>query len=184
MRPKPIVIGSQFDHLAKSDPKIELPFRSWPRSRRTAVLASMRDEGLWLLEWLAHYRLLGFDSIFIYTNDNRDGSERLLEALHDAGAITLIHNVVAPELSPQLKAYRHALWHLPDLAGHEWIAILDGDEFLWPRLAGRTVTIDAFVEWLDEKGASCISLSWRWFPGDRKFAYEPGLLCQRFRYAY
>ena len=38
----------------------------------------MRDEGLVILEWVAHYRALGFDTIVVYTNDNTDGSDDLL----------------------------------------------------------------------------------------------------------
>jgi hypothetical protein len=49
--------------------------------RRVAVVGTMRDDGIYTLEWIAHYRALGFEHLVIYTNDNADGSEVLLRHL-------------------------------------------------------------------------------------------------------
>lgn len=44
-------------------------------TKKAAVVVAMRDDGVSILEWIAHYRALGFEGIFIYSNDNNDGSD-------------------------------------------------------------------------------------------------------------
>ena len=113
----PPTIGAEFDHLATQRPDFDPPWRTTTPTKKAAVVTIMRDEGLVILEWVAHYRALGFDTLFVYTNDNIDGSDALLLALHDAGIIRLIWNAVPPDHSAQFKAYRHAFWHNADLWG-------------------------------------------------------------------
>ncbi len=64
----------------------------------------VRNEGPYLLEWIMHYQLLGFDRIIIFSNDNNDGSDALLAALHEAQIIDWRPRVLLPEQSPQLSA--------------------------------------------------------------------------------
>src|SRR5699024_4672828 len=50
-----------------------------PRAASGHVLmCSMRDEGPFALEFVAHHRAIGFDRIFIASNDCRDGTDLLL----------------------------------------------------------------------------------------------------------
>ena len=83
-------VGTEFDYLAGGPPNVHRAI-SHPR-KRAAVVTSIRNEGVALLEWVAHYRVLGFDTIFIYTNDNTDGSIALLERLAEHGIIRLRWN--------------------------------------------------------------------------------------------
>jgi hypothetical protein len=85
-----------------------------------------RDEGPFLLEWIAWYKLLGVDRIVIYDNESRDDSARFLPALHRAGEIERCPWPDRPGEGPQLRAYRDAVAR----CGTEWIAFLDVDEFL------------------------------------------------------
>ncbi len=184
-RKAPPTIGAEFDHLAAEQPEFDPPWRSTAPTKKAAVVAIMRDEGLVILEWVAHYRAIGFDTIFVYTNDNIDGSDHLLRALHRAGVIRLIHNVVPAHVSSQFKAYRHAFWHSPELWQHEWVSFLDADEFLIPLVDGELASIDEYVEHLaSDHDASSISLNWRWIPGNGEFSPEKGLLFERYRDAF
>ncbi len=90
----------------------------------------MRNEGIYLVEWIAHCRAIGFERIFLYTNDNTDGSSGLLQLLHRQGVIRLIENRFVPGLHPQIKAFEHSLHFLHELRDYEWVAYLDADEFL------------------------------------------------------
>ena len=65
-----------------------------PAIEDVAIVTSVRNEGLSILEWLAYHRSIGFKSFFIYTNDNTDRSDDLLRILAK-GLVTLIENDVA-----------------------------------------------------------------------------------------
>jgi hypothetical protein len=179
--PPPDTIGPEFDHLAAEAPKLRPCSSRIAPTRRAAVVATMRNEGILILEWVAHYRVLGFDSIIIYTNDNDDGSDELLLALHKAGVIKLVWNIVPDDRMSQWKAYRHAFWHSTDVAEHEWVAFLDADEFLIPLLDGKIANINDYISYVISKyDCSAVCLRWRWFAGDRAFQRQPGLLFERY----
>ncbi|WP_439600091.1 glycosyltransferase family 2 protein [Devosia sp.] len=178
---QPATIGAEFDYLATQEPDVDPLCRRTEPTKRSAVVATMRDEGLVILEWVAHYQALGFDTIVVYTNDNTDGSDDLLLALHRAGVINWIRNVVPGELSPQLKAYRHAFWFSPEVARHDWVMFIDADEFLIPLRNGTLAQIGDYIEQIEALGASSISLNWQWFAGAGEFAPSNGLLAERYR---
>lgn len=151
--------------------------------RTAAVVTSARDEGLCLLEWVAHYRVLGFDHLFVYTNDNIDGSEELLAALAEHGVITLVVNEMGPGVAPQLKCYNHAVHLLRDLRDFEWVLFADADELLMlhPRFGHSVGTY--LREAVDVVGPalSAICFHWRWFGSSRAFARDEGLMLERFQ---
>ncbi len=179
--PDILTVGPEFDRLGREAPAAPPQWAGQTPTKKVAVIATMRDEGLSILEWVAHYRVIGADTIYIYTNDNRDGSDALLEALANAGVIRFRPNPVARKISPQHKAYRHAFAHSPDVWQHEWVAFLDGDEFLFPVLDGEQWPLPAYLDKLREVyGCSAVCLNWKWFAGDRAFSWTPGLLLERF----
>jgi hypothetical protein len=145
----------------------------------------MRDEGLYLLEWVAHYRVIGFDTIFIYANDNLDGSDALLRALAEHGIITFIENRMDARLSanPQQKAYAHAQHMLPELWEHEWALVVDGDELLVPS-EKYDFRIGALIEdalsRYPDRAPSAICFNWFWYFSGFAYAYAPGPLLRRF----
>jgi hypothetical protein len=163
-----------------------LQLRQIAPRHRAAVVATVRDEALGLVEWIAHYRALGIERIFIYTNDNIDGTDALLDCLAGHGLVALIRNEVAPGPSPQRKAYAHALQFLPELRESEWAFFIDADEFFIPP-AATAFTASGFADWLDAvdrrpamKPPSAIMFDWRWHVSGNRYAYEPGLVLRRF----
>ncbi|GAN53063.1 glycosyltransferase family 2 protein [Tanticharoenia sakaeratensis] len=104
-------------------------------TRELALLATARDEGIYILEWIAHHRVLGVEHVFLYTNNNTDGSDALLAALDAAGIITWFDNTPGPDAGPlnmQRKAYAHALSVMPQILDFEWTLVLDLDEYVVP----------------------------------------------------
>ena len=85
-----------------------------------------RNEGPYLLEWIAWYKLLGIERIVIYDHDSQDQSMQILPALHRAGEILHRPWPEREGVSPQIPAYRDAIAECPT----EWIAFLDIDELL------------------------------------------------------
>lgn len=178
--PAPTSIGLEFDFLAGRDWVID-----YPPTKRICVVATVRNEGVGLLEWVAHYRVLGFDAIVVYSNDNTDHSEDLLSALANSDVIHLCWNVVAPSRPAQVKAYRHAFWCNSEVAQHEWVFPLDADEFLIPCIEGQPATnVRDWLSVIEQSHApSAISLNWKWFSGDGSFEKADGLCMERFREA-
>ncbi len=93
------------------------------------LISGMKDEGPYILEWVAHHHVLGFDRICIASNDCRDGSDRLLAALAVAGFINHLANTVAQGQIPQHAGYA-AMRVAFGIDQTEWLAVLDADEFL------------------------------------------------------
>ena len=54
----------------------EQPSRS--QREKVALVSCMRNEGLFVLEWVAYHALLGFDDILVFTNSCTSGSELFL----------------------------------------------------------------------------------------------------------
>ncbi len=138
--------------------------------RRTAcLLATARNEGPYLLDWVAYHLSIGFEHIFLYTNDNQDGSDALLAALAAGGAITLVRNERSPSVGPQEKAYAHALMLLPQILDYRWTAILDIDEYF----AFDTGMFDGVADFLgfhEAQPVDAVALCWAMFaslPGER-----------------
>jgi len=128
--------------------------------RKIAMLATARNEGIYLLEWIAYHRCLGVEGFYIYSNDNDDGSDDLLRALAEAGVITWIDNRLDRTTGhAQFKAYGHALGFMPDILDFEWTLVIDLDElFVLDR--GTFPTIGDYCDWQSDRGAESVSISW------------------------
>ena len=110
---------------------------------RHVLLSSMKDEGPFVLEFVAHHRVIGFEAIHIASNDCRDGTDLLLDALAAQGAVTHLRNELQPGERPQRIAYeKMRAAHAVDEAG--WFMALDVDEFLFVATgAGRVHDLTA-----------------------------------------
>jgi hypothetical protein len=147
-----------------------------PAPARHMLISSVKDEGPFVLEWVAHHLVLGFDRICMASNDCRDGTERLLDALAAAGYIDHVHNVVAPGEIPQHAGYTaiRAKWPVDQA---EWLMVLDADEFLVVQVgAGRVQDLT------DRAGPACdiISLHAMCFADAPEVNWRPGRVCALF----
>lgn len=126
--------------------------------RHTLVTAT-RNEGPYLVEWIAWHRMIGFDRIVIFDDPSQDGSTPLLQALADAGVINHVDNS-DPEaaLDHATRALNKAV-NLPDVQDADWAMVLDVDEFLVVH------TGDGSLETLlaTAPDAQAISPCWRFF---------------------
>lgn len=131
-----------------------------PDAERPAVVlvSAIRNEGPFLLEWLAYHRVIGIDRIVVISNGSTDGSDELLEALAQAGVVTFLRTSPGRGVAPQIAAldafetevgYRAGAWHL-------W---LDADEFLNIHVGDRSIA--ALVAAMGS--AEALMLNWRLF---------------------
>ena len=91
-----------------------------------AVCVIVKDEDLYLREWVAYHALLGVEHFYIYDNDSARNQARCLEGF-EADRFTFIP---WPGQEMQMPAYNHCLEHFG--ADCRWIAFIDVDEFICP----------------------------------------------------
>jgi len=92
----------------------------------STACAIMKGERPYILEWVAYYRILGFDRIVIYSNDSSDDSDQILAKLASLGVIRYVAWPSGARASPQLDAYADAVARCDT----DWILFVDADEFL------------------------------------------------------
>lgn len=92
------------------------------------VFTAMRNEGPFIVEWVAWYRAMGFD-VLIAANDCTDHSIELLDQLAEAGWVTYFTHNPKVDQPPQLSAHRAARRH-PVIKSADWVLVCDVDEFL------------------------------------------------------
>lgn len=164
--PTPTVIGVDRDIYGRV-PDVRNPWvilncalRKKIRKRaKSCIVATARNEGVYIIEWVAYHLSLGFDKIFLYTNNNQDGSLELLRSLHSHGFIELIESDVGPGGNAQVKAYSHALLATADVNRFEWCAFIDVDEYI-SYDNDRFLSLNDYLEWVGGTGADVLALSW------------------------
>ena len=154
--------------------------RASVRPRKTlAVLSSARNEGVYLLDWIAHHRSIGVEHFFIYSNDNDDQSDRMLRALAGAGVITYLPNDVPPGMSGQDRALSHALLELPEILDYRWTAIIDVDEFIVVDPA-QVDSLPALLALHASRGADAVALNWRMYTPSGHHLFDDVPIPERF----
>jgi hypothetical protein len=123
----------------------------------TAVLC-VKNEGAFLLEWLAHHRACGITDFLVYSNESDDGSDAMLERLAELGWLAHVRNPGPYEEGPQWAALKQADRH-PLVRKADWLITFDIDEFINVHVGDRT--IPALLAALPE--ATAIPLTWRMF---------------------
>ncbi len=143
---------------------------------RHRLISSVKDEGPFLLEWVAHHLVLGFDRISVASNDCRDGSNHLLQAMAAAGYIDHVPNVVAPGEIPQHAGYTAMRAKLP-IDDTDWLMVLDADEFLNIHIGAGLVG-----DLTNHAGPDCdiISLHAMCFADRPQVNWQPGRVCAQF----
>jgi hypothetical protein len=122
------------------------------------LVSAMRNEGPFVLEWLAYHRVIGIDRVVVASNGSTDGSDDLLAALAEIGAITFLRTAPGRGEAPQdaaVQAFEAEVGYRPG----SWYLWLDADEFLNVHVGDRTA--QALVAHLG--GAEALMLNWRMF---------------------
>lgn len=139
---------------------------------RIALCTIMRNEIRSLVEWLAHYRTLGFTDFLIYDNDSTDGTTEALIALDEAGEVLHLPWPHTVGDRPQRLAYEHARKH----AEADWLAFFDADEFL---VLHRDATIQDFLGRF-APDVSAVAVNWIVFGSGGEGQYRPAPVVERF----
>ncbi|MDO6591816.1 hypothetical protein DS901_06580 [Loktanella sp. D2R18] len=142
----------------------------------TAVVACMRNEAIFLLEWLAYQLVVGFDTVAVVTNDCTDGTDTLLDeiAARDPRIMHIRNDIQSGE-APQIAGMRNVFQN-ERLMAVDYLLHCDSDEFLHVDVGDKKVDdlIAAAVP------ADCIALAWRPFGDSGIKRWEGGLVIAQF----
>lgn len=147
---------------------------------RYLVVTCMKNEGPFILEWIAYHLSIGIDHFLVFTNDCEDQTPRILERLQVLGIATHIDNTHYPGQRPshQVRAFRKAT-RQQVYQEADWVAVIDTDEFLNIHVGDRSV--QALTHAVPE--ANCISLTWRLFGVGDRLTFEDVFLTEELRHA-
>jgi len=143
------------------------PFTPPPREKpaeglkndRILAVTTMKDEGPFILEWIAYHRSIGVTDFLVYTNDCSDGTDEMFDLLQAKGYVQHRENPYrAVGLKPQHAAYLEA--SETDIAKQaDWVVCMDVDEYINIHVGDGTLA--ALFKAIG--GANMISLTWRLF---------------------
>lgn len=129
-------------------------------TRTSATLITcLRDEGPFLIEWLAYHRAIGFDRFIIGANDCTDGSHDMLLRLAELGEVIYLPFSRDPAVKGPQYQFAYLLAQTGHIKDGEWLAWLDLDEFLLVHRGDGSV--QALIR--DLRKADGISINWRYF---------------------
>lgn len=151
-----------------------MPFIPAGRAMRITAVTCVKNEGPFLLEWIAFNRLLGVTDFLFYSNDCTDGTDALLDALAARGGVVHLPNP-ARGRAFQMEALKDAA-RQPVVQGADWLWIADVDEFLNIHVGDHT--IPALVAACGDPQA--ISVTFQFFANDGVDAFEDRPVIEQF----
>jgi hypothetical protein len=134
---------------------------------RVLAVLTARNEGAFLLEWLAHHQAAGFTDFLVFSNDCADGTDTMLDRLAALGQVTHVPNPGPHPQGPQWRALNLAGLH-PLRRQADWVLCLDVDEFV--NIHAGDHTVGALLAALP--GATAIPLTWRLFGNGGVVGFE------------
>ena len=154
-----------------------------PATPSVVVVAIVKNEARYLLEWIAYHRTVGIDHFIILDNESTDGTYFLLQPLADAGLITYFRwdlrqtypGFGTVQVGPQVPAYNFALHLARNLGRWEWIGFIDLDEFVLPT---ETDNIGDVLSGFSAFGA--VGANWRMFGSSGHLSEPQGLVIENF----
>jgi hypothetical protein len=142
------------------------------------VITSVKNEGAFLLEWLAHHRKVGFHYFLVFSNDCNDGTDLMLDRLAKMGWLTHEPNPGPHREGPQWAALKAADKH-PIKASAEWVLFADVDEFVNVHTGDHSLQ----ALWSALPQADAIALTWRLFGNAGVIDFEDQPLTRTFTQA-
>lgn len=135
------------------------PFDATPAPKtNTLILGCMKNEGPYILEWIAYHQAIGVGHFLIFTNDCSDGTDTILDRLAEMGIVTHERNDEWKGKSPQQAALNKAM-KLDVVKRADWLIHIDVDEYINIRLGDGTMP-----ELLAAMGdATNLAMTWRLF---------------------
>jgi len=147
-----------FGHDPQRVPELDTPDVDY-KNNFTTIVTTMKNEGPFILEWIAYHRMIGVEGILVYTNDCNDGTDTFLDLLEKKGYCQHRDNPFkGTDLKPQHAALQAS--ETEELyTKADWLICMDVDEFLNVKIGDGT--LNALYTELGD--ANLISCTWRLF---------------------
>ncbi|MEJ8560577.1 glycosyltransferase family 2 protein [Yoonia sp. GPGPB17] len=147
--------------------------------QKYTIVTTMKNEGPFILEWIAYHRAIGFNGFTVYTNDCDDGTDEIIMRLEELGVATHVVNTLRrPGISPQRNALRNTQWH-DKTQEADWLMCADVDEFLVIRTGNGHLS--DLMEAVGDVDA--ISFCWKLFGNGQQQEFKPGFVTEQFLWA-
>ncbi len=147
-----------------------------PQNAEVAIVTTMKNEGPFILEWLAYHRAIGVNRFLVYTNDCSDGTDAFLRLLDRKGYVTWRDNPYRDSGMKPQHAALNAANSEPIIQGADWAICMDVDEYI--AIHTGDGTLPALFEAVPD--ANVISITWRLFGNNDIDAYRDGFITQSF----
>lgn len=141
---------------------------------RILTVSCMKNEGPFILEWVAYHRSIGVDDFLIYTNDCDDGTDAIWTRLQELGLGQHRQNEIL-----RRGVQKSALYHArdePAVTEADWHLVLDVDEFVNIRTGNGSFA--ALMAACPE--ATTFAMTWRVFGDGGNISYRDGFLTEQF----
>ena len=137
-------------------------------------MAIAKNEGPYILEWVAHHLAVGFSKIIVYDDGSTDDTSAVLEKIARLCQAVSVKAVAPLDIndSPQTVSYNDALRDIRT----GWTMFLDIDEFLIPY---RDYSIEAYLRRAPSDVAS-VHVNWRCFGSSGLIKSDYGLVVEAF----
>lgn len=146
-------------------------------SKKIAVCAICRNEKDYIEEWVAYYKYIGFDSVFVYDNVSDDGTSEVLLALDATQEIKRVHWPRVEGVPPQRAAYSDFIHNYA--SDYDYVLICDLDEFLVVEGGG---SVKALIDEAESRhgDVGAIAFPWLIFGSGGADSQASGLVVERF----
>ena len=141
---------------------------------KITAVTCVKNEGPFLLEWIAFNRVIGVTDFLIYSNDCTDATDRLLDRLEELGLVKHLPNPAAGR-NYQMEALKDARQQAI-VTEADWVWIADVDEFLNIKVGDGT--IPQLIEACDTPAA--ISVTFQFFANDGIERFEDRPVIEQF----
>jgi hypothetical protein len=153
----------------------DMPLPDLGRPLRVGIVAPVKEEARYLIEWIAYHRALGVSSFVLGDNGGDDHTSALLALLDAAGVARRLD--WRGEVAFQDRFDLDAIPRLRGVA--DVCAVIDVDEFLRP-LGAHDDIPTAVTEIFASPESSAAGLSWTTFGSNGRHDPGEGLVIERF----
>lgn len=130
------------------------------------IMTMIKNERLYLKEWIDYHLKLGFDAIFIFEDYRSESHEDIVKDYDnvylDKIEKTGIHDYKSNETTTQIKLFKYFLYKLKNEKIYDWCLYIDVDEFL---VMDDGITLEKLC--LDYQEYTGLILSWKMFNANK-----------------